>query len=278
MTTFPLWPLVAPGALGSLPEDIPTLTVYEADEGLATGVAIVLCPGGGYWELMEQREGRDYALWLNERGITAFVLKYRLASRGYHHPEITSDIIRAIRCVRSQAARWKIDPGCLGVMGGSAGGHLASYALTQGGEGDPEASDPVERVSARPDFGILSYPVISIGPRNWNLLGDSPAPDLWQRLSSHLQVTSRTPPCFLWHPADDKTVNAENSLRFALALQEHGVPYDLHIYASGEHGIGLGVPGGEEYIPGGSQELHPWTGALSRWLQEHILAGRQKVL
>lgn len=272
--TFPVWPSVPPGALGSLPEDIPTLTVYQPSSEKVNGVAVVVCPGGGYWELMEDREGRDFALWLNERGITAFVLKYRLASRGYHHPEITSDVIRALRHIRSHAAQWKIDPRCIGVMGGSAGGHLASYALTRGDQGNPLAEDPVERANSRPDFGILCYPMIDIKPRNRNLLGDNPVPGLAEELSTHLKVTADTPPCFLWHTSDDKIVNAANSLKFAAALQAHGVRYSLYIQASGEHGLGLGLPKGEVYDPGASQKLHPWTAALSQWLQEQILAGR----
>jgi acetyl esterase/lipase len=270
---FPLWHGLPPGALGNAPErDIPTLTVYPAPPELASGAAVVICPGGGYWELMDGYEGRDFALWLNERGLSAFVLKYRLAAHGYHHPEITNDLLRAIRHVRAHAQDWGIDSNRIGVMGASAGGHLASLAMTHGDKGNSAAEDLVERVSSRPNFGILCYAVISM--ELWpmtNLLGKSPIPALIRHLSSDLQVTRGTPPCFIWHTQDDKTVSVEHALKFACALQRDEVSFALHIYPSGEHGLGLGVKG---YDHAGSQALHPWTSEFRLWLEQQGLTTR----
>ena len=261
---FPLWPSLPPGALGSDPDrDIPTLTAYIAPSANATGAAVIVCPGGGYSELMDY-EGHDFALWLNERGVTAFVLKYRLASHGYHHPDITNDITRAVRSVRSEAQKWGVDPSRIGVMGSSAGGHLASFAMTHFDAGNPCHPDPVERVSSRPDFGILCYSVISMQlSRFKSILGPDADEDLVRLLSSDLQVTSETPPCFLWHTYEDATVSVDHPLRFARALAAHAIPFSLHIYPNGEHSLGLGVKG---YIPGTHSDLHPWTAELDRWL------------
>src|SRR5687767_12194804 len=157
---FPLWKEGAPGALGSDPKDIPTLTSFLAPKEKATGATIVVCPGGGYGGLA-QHEGKDYALFLGEHGINAFVLKYRLGPGGYKHPRMLEDVSRAIRTVRARAAEWKVDPNKIGVMGSSAGGHLASTVLTHFDSGKSEATDPIDRVSSRPDLGILCYPVIT---------------------------------------------------------------------------------------------------------------------
>ncbi|MDF3056510.1 MAG: endo,4-beta-xylanase [Rariglobus sp.] len=225
---------------------------------------MIICPGGGYWELMDDFEGRDYALWLNERGITAFVLKYRLASAGYHHPEITGDVQRAIRFVRAHAAAWGLDGARIGVMGSSAGGHLASYAMTHHETGDAGEEDPIDAFSSRPDLGVLCYPVISSSlSRMNNLAGDNSTPALQTWLSSEMHVSEATPPCFLWHTAADEIVSAKHSLLFAEALRARGVPCELHIYPEGCHSIALGVHG---YKPGTGQTLHPWTLELERWL------------
>lgn len=273
-TPFPLWASDPPGALGNDPvRDIPTLTYYPAPPELATGAAVVICPGGGYLELMDY-EGKDCALWLNERGIAGFVLKYRLASHGYHYPEITNDVTRAMRYVRAHAPEWQLDSARIGVMGGSAGGHLASFALTHYDAGNPAHEDPVERAGSRPDFGILSYPLISctIVPLK-NLAGKSPTPELLRLLSSEQQVTSDTAPCFIWHTQDDKVVSVRHTLLFAEALQANGVSYSLHIYPSGEHGMGLGVKG---YHPGEGQKLHPWTDELALWLESRGISKTAK--
>jgi len=243
---FPLWqPGEVPGALGTDPEkDIPTLTPFWPTPDKRTGAAMIVCPGGGYAGLAPH-EGRDFALWLNERGIAAFVLKYRLGSNNYRYPSMLNDVQRALRLVRSRSAEWKINPGKIGVMGSSAGGHLASMAVTRFDAGQADAADPVERASSRPDLGILCYPVITMGAQTHvgsktNLMGEEPPPDLVALLSSELQVTQKTPPCFIWHTADDQAVPVQNSLDFAHALLENGVAFDLHIYQQGPHGQGLG--------------------------------------
>lgn len=262
---LPLWPDGAPGALGKSTNDFPTLTPFLPAAGTATGAAIVICPGGGYGGLANH-EGADYALYLNQHGITAFVLKYRLGSHGYRHPRMLEDAQRAIRTVRARATEWNLDPRRIGIMGSSAGGHLASTALTHFDAGRPDATDPIERQSSRPDLGILCYPVITMGTNTHqgsknNLLGKDPAPELVALLSSESQVTATTPPCFVWHTAEDKAVKVENSLEFAAALQKHGVPFDLHVYQKGRHGIGLA-----DKPP--FTNAHPWARDLVFWLKE----------
>jgi acetyl esterase/lipase len=243
--SFPIWPNGAPGALGKADKDIPTLTPYWPDPAKSSGAAIVICPGGGYGGLAGH-EGDHYARFLNESGIAGFVLKYRLGSGGYRHPVMLQDAARALRLVRTQASEWKLDPKHIGIMGSSAGGHLASTLLTHFDDGKPDASDPIERASSRPDLGILCYAVITMGEfthrgsRN-NLLGNDPSPELIRELSNELQVTKDTPPCFIWHTCEDSGVPVENSLHFAEALRKAGVPFDLHVYQNGQHGLGLGT-------------------------------------
>lgn len=265
LTPIPLWPEGAPGALGTSTNDIPMLTVYLPDAGKATGAAMVICPGGGYAHLAAH-EGNDYALWLNQQGVAGFVLQYRLGSHGYHHPAMLNDAARAVRWVRAHAGDYRIDLKRVGIMGSSAGGHLASTLATHFDAGNPAAADAVERQSSRPDLGILCYPVISLGDfahpgSKRNLLGTNPPPELVQQLSSELQVTAATPPCFVWSTAEDKTVPVENSLLFAAALQKNHVPFDLHIYQKGRHGIGLA-----DKPP--FAHPHPWAGDCLFWLKE----------
>ncbi len=261
---IPLWPDGAPGALDTAETDIPTLTAYLPAGEKATGAAIVICPGGGYGGLA-QHEGAGYAEWLAENGVAGIVLKYRLGSKGYRHPAMLNDAARAVRLTRSKASEWKIDVKRVGIMGSSAGGHLASTLLTHFDAGQADATDPIERLSSRPDIGILCYAVISMGPNTHggskkNLLGENPAPELIELLSNEKQVTKETPPTFLWHTWEDKAVKVENSLDFAAALQRVGVPFDLHIYQKGGHGLGLG--GGRA---GGV--MHPWTADCLYWLK-----------
>lgn len=260
-----LWPGAAPGALGGQPKDIPTLTPYLPD-GAASQAALVICPGGGYGALMAH-EGEGYALWLCEHGVTCFVLKYRLGSDGYRYPCEFQDVTRAMRWVRAHAADFKIDPHRVGVIGSSAGGHLAATVCTHFDAGNPAAEDPVEKESSRPDLGILCYAVITMGRFTHqgskdNLLGKNPSPELVALLSNETQVTSNTPPCFLWTTDADQLVPMENTMMFAEALRRHGVPFDLHIYQNGRHGLGLG--GGAPY-----DHLHPWTADLLFWLKQH---------
>jgi len=264
---FPLWAGDAPGALGKESKDIPTLTPYFAPAGKATGAAIVICPGGGYAALAPH-EGFHYALWLNEQGITGFVLKYRLGANGYRHPAMMWDVQRAIRYVRANAKQWGLDPNRVGVMGSSAGGHLASTALTHFDAGNPNAADPVDRVSSRPNLGILCYPVITMGPDTHSgskhyLLGDNPDPAVVDLLSNEKQVTADTPPVFIFHTVEDSAVKVENSMEFAASLRRHGVSFALHLYAKGAHGMGLGSA---QWDPG---NRHPWTRDCSFWLKEN---------
>lgn len=266
---FPLWTGDAPGALGKADKDIPTLTPFFPSPDKATGAAMVILPGGGYGGLADH-EGKAYALWLRDQGIAGFVLKYRLGSAGYRHPVMLWDAARALRLVRHNAAEWKLDPKRIGLIGSSAGGHLASTLLTHFDAGDPKAADPIDRESSRPDIGILCYPVITMGEKTHrgsreNLLGKNPSPELIEELSNELHVTKETPPCFLFHTAEDPVVPVENSLMFAAALRKAGVPFDLHIYEKGRHGIGLGFQPYSEYD---RAKLHPWTRDAEFWLKE----------
>jgi acetyl esterase/lipase len=268
-----LWPEGAPGALGKADKDIPTLTPFLPEPGKATGAAMVICPGGGYTHLAPH-EGREYALWLSHEGIASFVLKYRLGTDGYHHPSMLQDAARALRLVRANAAQWNIDPKRIGIMGSSAGGHLASTLMTHFDAGDASAADPIERASSRPDLGVLCYAVITMGEKAHkgsrdSLLGKNPSPELVTLLSNELQVTSNTPPCFIFATEEDKTVPVENSLAFASALRRAGVPFALHIYQKGAHGGGLGGYGGSKYDPA---KMHPWTGECLYWLKQQGFA------
>lgn len=240
----PLWPDGVPDAQGEEDADHPAYFVYLPPEEGATGAAVVVCPGGGYGNLAMQHEGEAVAQWLNDHGIAAFVLKYRVSP--YRHPVMLNDAKRMVRTVRARADEWGIDANRIGILGFSAGGHLASTVLTQFDEGNPDADDPVERVSARPDFGVLIYPVITFieekfvhkGSRR-NLLGENPDPELIQAMSSEKRVTQDTPPTFLVHSYQDEAVPAENSILFYLAMREAGISGELHIYEKGAHGFGL---------------------------------------
>jgi acetyl esterase/lipase len=258
-----LWPDGAPGARGQADPDRPTLTPYLPEPDARTGAAIVVCPGGGYAGLAGH-EGHDYALWLNQHGLAAFVLKYRLGTHGYRHPAMLQDAARAVRLVRARAAEWGVEPGRVGIMGSSAGGHLAATLLTHFDAGRPDAADPVERQSSRPDLGILCYPVITMGEfthagSRRNLLGPEPAPELVEDLSAERRVTRDTPPCFVWHTWEDPVVPVENALQFAAALRRAGVPFDLHIYEKGPHGLGLA-----DKPP--FARPHPWAADCLHWL------------
>ncbi len=269
-TVVELWPDSPPGAKGSAPEDIPTLAIYLPAPEKAVGTAIVVCPGGGYRNLAMDHEGEQIARWFNSLGVAAFVLKYRLGPK-YHHPVQRNDVLRAIRHVRHRAWRFGVEADRIGVIGFSAGGHLASTAATHFDEGDAGAKDPVERVSSRPDFAVLGYPVISFtteythqGSRR-NLLGDDPDPKLVHLLSNEKQVTAQTPPTFLFHTNEDAGVPAENSVLFYLALRKAGVPAELHIYERGPHGVGLAWS---------DRVLGSWTDRLADWLDGRGMLGR----
>ncbi len=260
-TPMPLWKEGAPLAKGTEQTDIPSIAMYAPKKEDQSGAAVIVCPGGAYWMLADH-EGHDIAVWLNAHGITAFVLKYRLAPN-YGYPAPILDAARAVRTVRARAGEWGIDPHRIGIIGFSAGGHVASTTATHFDDGDPKANDPIDRVSSRPDLAILCYAVISMedgvthGGSKKNLLGDAPAADLVKLLSNETQVTPNTPPTFLFHTADDGAVPAENALRFASALAKAKVPYELHLYANGPHGVGLAQ---------GDPVLKTWPGLLANWL------------
>jgi len=264
--TLPLWPAGSvPGARGTAENDTPTLTIHAPDKGSGQRPAMVILPGGGYGALAAH-EGRDYAQFLNREGIHGFVVKYRLGSHGYRHPSMLHDAARAVRWVRAHAAKWGVDPNRIGIMGSSAGGHLASTLLTHHDPGDPKASDPVDRLSSRPDLGVLCYAVISMGPFSHagsrrNLLGDQPSPDLIEDLSNENRVTATTPPVFLWSLRDDAAVPIENSMAFATTCRKFQVPFELHLYEGKPHGIGLGAK------PPAFENPHPWTQDLLAWLK-----------
>ena len=263
---FELWSGMAPGAKGTDEKDRPSLTVYQANAKLANGCAVVVCPGGGYGHLAVGHEGKEIGEWFNSFGVTAFVLRYRISP--YRHPVPLGDVQRALRTVRSRAKEWKIDSHRIGVIGFSAGGHLASSLATHFDAGDNNASDLIDRVSCRPDFVILGYPVITLtapythsGSRR-NLLGENPSEKLVQLLSNEKQVSKETPPTFLMHTSTDKAVPSENSILFYSALRKAGVDVELHIYEQGRHGVGLGK---------GHGSVSSWPKRCEEWMRNRGL-------
>jgi acetyl esterase/lipase len=266
--TFPLWEGAAPGAAGIEDADVPTLTLYPARQ--PNGTVVIVAPGGGYGALAMNHEGRQVANWLNAMGVTAFVLKYRLGPR-YRHPVMLGDAQRAVRLVRSRAAEFGVQPDRVGLMGFSAGGHLVSTAATKFDAGNPSAADPVDRAGSRPDFLILGYPVISMVQTFThtgsvrNLLGESPSPELLRELSGELHVTAETPPTFLFHTTTDTGVPPENSIVFYQALVRNGVPAEMHLFATGPHGVGLALH---------DPALSYWPTLLANWMRERGLLTR----
>ncbi len=265
--TILLWENGAPGALGQSDDDKPSITVYRPWGPNRSGTSVIVAPGGGYEFLASNHEGRQVANWFNAMGVTAFVLKYRLGPR-YHHPIELGDAQRAIRMVRSRAKEFEISPDRIGMMGFSAGGHLASTAATHFDSGNPGAADPIDRAGSRPDFVILGYPVITLeapyahGGSARNLLGDHPDPKLVQELSNELHVTPQTPPTFLFTTSEDTVVPAENSVNFYLALHKAGVPAEMHVFEKGPHGVGLDLA---------DPVLAEWPVLLANWLRERGL-------
>jgi acetyl esterase/lipase len=261
--TIPLWQGRAPGALGDAPEDVPTLTIYMPPNTTGPMTAVVVAPGGGYRALSMNKEGRIPATYLNSLGVAAFVLKYRLGPK-YRHPIELGDIQRAIRILRSRATEWHLAPDRIGVMGFSAGGHLASTASTQFDRGNAAAADPIDRASSRPDFAILGYPVISLsepwthqGSRTM-LLGENADAALARRMSTDTLVTADTPPTFLFHTNADTAVPVENSVHYFLALRKARVPAEMHIFKDGPHGVGM---------PLNDPALSEWPKVLGNWMR-----------
>ncbi len=262
---LPLWPGGAPGALGTADSDIPAITVYLPRTVNANTPAMIVCPGGGYVNLAMNHEGRQVANYLNSLGMAAFVLRSRLGPR-YHHPIELGDAQRAIRTVRSHAAEWRIDPNRIGIMGFSAGGHLAMSASTHFDKGNAAAADVVDRANSRPDFTVLGYPVISLtepwthkGSKD-NLLGQNADPELAKSLSGELSVTKDTPTTFIFQTNADTTVPAENSVYYYLALRKAGIPAEMHIFEKGPHGVGLAND---------DPALSEWSKLLANWLRVH---------
>ena len=262
-----LWPEGAPEAKGTEPKDQPWMDLYLPEKAAANGCAVVVCPGGGYGGLADDHEGIQPARFYNSLGVTAYVLHYRLGGNGYKHPIPWHDAQRALRLVRTRAEKDGIDPGRLGIMGFSAGGHLAGTAGTHFDTGNSAAPDPVDRAGSRPDFQVLCYGVLSFDPAIThggsvnNLLGDRKGdPELLKFLSAEQNVTPQTPPAFLFHTDGDAAVPAENSLRFYTALRKERIPSELHVYQNGVHGVGL--------MPG-DPVLGTWPGHLRAWLRDN---------
>lgn len=262
--TILLWPNGAPGAKGDTNADKPSLTIYLPTGVNATKTGVVVLPGGGYHMLAIDKEGTDFAHWLNTRGVAAFVLKYRLGPT-YHNPIELGDAQRAIRLVRARAAEYGISPDHIGIWGSSAGGHLAATAATRADDGNADAADPIDRENSRLEFLILSYPVITMeapyahrGSLH-NLLGENPTPELMRALSAEMQVTKDTPPTFIFSTTDDKTVPVMNSVMFYTSLVKAGVSAEMHLFQHGPHGSGLAT---------GNSELSVWPDLLIKWMRE----------
>jgi len=257
LSTFPIWDGPAPLSRGSEPYDNPTLTAYPSPTAGDESPALLVLPGGGY-ENLANHEGAGYAEWFARHGIRTFVLKYRLGSNGYRHPAMLLDAARAIRYLRAHASELHLHPNQMGIIGSSAGGHLAATLLTKFDAGNLDAIDPVDRHSSRPDVGILCYPVITFHGKfvqqdtRQNLLGTNYTDELSALLSAQDHVTAQTPPCFIWHTVEDEIVPVENALLFASALRAAGVPFALHLYERGLHGLGL--------------QHHAWPAEALHWL------------
>lgn len=259
----PLWKGAAPGAQGTEEADTPRLEVYLPNPAPAHMPAFVVCPGGSYGRQAMEEEGWPAQRYLNSLGIAVFVLRYRVGPK-YHHPIELGDAARAIRLVRSRAAEWGVDPTRVGIMGFSAGGHLAATISTHFDTGRPDAIDPIDHASSRPDLAILVYPVITMsdpwthkGSRH-NLLGDAPDSALIDNLSNERQVTAQTPPTFLVHGFNDRVVPVENSLYYYLALRKAGVKSELHVYQELPHGSGMGMD---------NPVWNSWPPLLTNWLR-----------
>jgi acetyl esterase/lipase len=275
--TFPLWSGKVPHAVGESPADKPELTAYRPEK--PNGTAVVICPGGGYGFLANDHEGKQVAEFFNKHGVTAFVLKYRIVAKDRPGPlgeAPLADTQRAIRTVRAHAKDYGIDTKRIGIMGFSAGGHLASTATTHFDAGKADGDD-IDKQSCRPDFSILAYPVITMetgvthgGSRN-NLLGAKPDDKLVERFSNEKQVTKDTPPVFIFHTSADTAVLPENAVRFYLACKKAGVPVEMHIYEKGRHGVGLGT---DPKWTGGEKSVATWPDRLTDWMKSRELFGK----
>lgn len=267
--TIRLWPGEAPQAKGTTCDDIPTLTILSPRMGAANGSAVIVLPGGAYRGLAADLEGREVADWFTARGFRAFILSYRLTSHGYVLPVPLLDARRAVQLVRARARDYQIDPNRIVMIGFSAGGHLAALAGTQPVPGDSEAEDPIERVSSRPDYMVLGYAwlgAISSDTSHLSYCKIFNLMDQCEKLKAaytpELYVTKDTPPTFIYHTYTDQTVPIQQALGFFDALVKNGVPAEMHVFANGSHGTGLGK---------GDQALDQWPGLLEIWLRAHGL-------
>lgn len=259
-----LWPDgAAPGAIGEESKDRPSMEMWKV-QSTSPRPAVLICPGGGYGGLAMGHEGEEVARWFNSVGITAFILDYRHAGKGYSFPAPVLDARRALRTIRANADKWNLIEDRIGVIGFSAGGHLASTLGTHFTSGDDDSEDPIEKVSCRPDFMVLCYPVIAMGEKHThkgsqkNLLGDSPDPNMVDKMSTYKHITKRTPPTFLFHTTADGAVPPQNSVQFYMGLLDAGVPAELHIYEKGKHGLGLAQS---------SPAANSWPGRLAEWMR-----------
>lgn len=265
-----LWPNGAPRAAGTAATDKPSLTLFPA-AGNSNGAAVVIFPGGAYVGLSFDKEGTLVAQWLQGRGISGFVVKYRLGSNGYHHPVEMWDGQRAVRWVRAHAAEYGIDTARVGVLGFSAGGHLASTVSTHYDGGDPGAADTIDRRSCRPAFSILGYPVITMDKAythmqsRENVIGTNPSQALIDSLSNEKQVTDDTPPGFLFHATDDGLVPIKNSAAYRDSLKKHGIPNSLMVFNHGGHGFGMAD--GKAGAPN-DPALNAWCDSSLKWLDK----------
>ena len=264
---FLLWPQGAPLAKGNASVDVPRLYYYPATSPVS-GSAVIVMPGGSYTRLMSEKEGGAEARWLAAHGVAAFVLQYRLAPE-YRYPAPMLDGARAVRLVRSRADEFGVDPRKIGVWGFSAGGHLAGFLATEPEERNKDATDPVERVSAHPDFAIFSYARLSMDstvPRTGNmeaLLGPNPTPQMIDQISVVRHVTRQTSPSFIFSTTADQTVNSLNATAYYEALKRLDVPVEMHIFELGPHGAGLG-----QNLKG-QAELEIWPTLLQHWMELH---------
>jgi acetyl esterase/lipase len=273
--TIRLWPGDAPQATGSTCDDIPTLTILGPRTGTANGSAVIVLPGGAYAHLASDLEGREVADWFAARGFRAFILSYRLSSHGYLLPVPLLDARRAVQLVRARARDYQIDPNRIVMIGFSAGGHLAALAATQFVPGNPDADDPIERASSRPDSLVLGYAwlgAISSDTSHlsycklFNVMDKCEA--LRTAYTPDLFVTKDTPPTFMYHTFTDNTVPVEQALSFYQALVKAGVTSEMHIFANGPHGTGLGK---------GDAALDQWPGLLENWLRAQGLLTADKI-